>query len=137
MHGESIPRIKHRLHERCGARFDVELKLHANRTLSCTARDVSVDGIFVELDAERAGLHSGCGVQVVFSAYQDGALHHYLVTGVITHCNDDGAGIMFAACERPLAQLLAALANADARQREYARVALNGGRFPKPRASRL
>ncbi|QKT02487.1 PilZ domain-containing protein [Ectothiorhodospiraceae bacterium 2226] len=86
--------MEYRWHMRKPMRLDVVLYYRGTRLLQCAAKDISLQGMF--LNTGPAFFAKNVPVEVAFSLPDaDGNMRHYHMRAVVVHGEAGGIGIMF------------------------------------------
>ncbi len=78
--------MEHRLKKRCQVSLDVTVHGRDGTTQQGTARDISTDGMFIQLDQQAMSENAVVKVKISHGGY---------LNGWVAHTGDEGIGVMF------------------------------------------
>lgn len=104
--------MEHRWRTRRPIRIDAVVYRRGQPVARCRSRDVSEQGLFLELDGDDLGLAPGSGVKLELSMPGRAGPTRTHLSGIIVHRGHDGVGVLLT---RPSAALCGAIASHDAR----------------------
>ncbi len=102
--------MEHRLHPRRPARVDATLYHRDEAVAVCRSRDISRDGLFLEVDPRAPGLGVGSFVTAELRWRDVDGPQRVLVSGLVVHRAPDGLGMLLVHRKAATAATVAALA---------------------------
>ncbi len=88
----AVSAIEQRWSQRRSTSLDVDVVKDSNLLVHCRARDVSLGGVFLEIDEQKVGKCQD--VELIFTLAKSGAAQHKLKARTVRIASD-GIGLMF------------------------------------------
>lgn len=119
--------MEHRWNKRAKAHVEVALYRHGRLLAHCHSRDVSLEGMYLALDADTLDLQVGGALDVIFTPRTGKPSGELRSGAVVRHRRPEGVGIMFATFQPEVLAFLDAAANGRRAPRPTAPAAAASG----------
>jgi len=100
--------MEHRWTERREARLDVAFYRQGRPATICKSRNVSLEGMYLEVDARALDLRIGTPVELVLRLPHAAPGRRHSAKALVRHCDDVGVGLMLTAVAPELSMALRA-----------------------------
>ena len=103
--------MEHRWNKRADVRFDVSVHRQGRPIALCNSHNASLEGMFLELDADALDLQVGSAIEVVFGPRRRQPAKRWRSSAVVMHRSPRGVGLMFATLQPEVLVVLDAAAS--------------------------
>ena len=103
--------MEHRWNKRADVRFDVSVHRQGRPIALCTSQNASLEGMFLELDADALDLQVGASIEVAFELRGREPGKRWRSNAVVMHRSPRGVGLMFATFQPEVLAVLDARAS--------------------------
>jgi hypothetical protein len=103
--------MEHRWNKRADVRFDVSMHRRGMPAALCMSRNASLEGMFLELDADALDLQVGTAIEVAFRLRGGEPGKRRRSSAVVMHRGPRGVGLMLATFQPEVLAVLAAAAS--------------------------